>query len=102
MNGREDIDGPWEARKDSCGFGYKGTWVVTGSDSTDGSLTITEQWGARCCGCVPNPVPKTHKMQKDGPGGWSGTKGCKPIFLKKVSEHELRHMTTDGMMTMLR
>ena len=94
------IGGNWDARKQHCSCGYEAVWTVTPVDGWD-EIKVEEQAGAKCCGCVPNCFLKTHKMKRDG-DEWKGRLGGKPISLKKTSENELAHMTTDGPMVMTR
>ena len=93
------IDGEWDARKLHCACGYEATWMVREDGDT---LTVTEQPGAKCCGFVPNCFRKTHRMQAAGANEWRGRLGGKNIKLVKVSDTELEHQTTDGMMQLTR
>ena len=99
------IEGDWNATRDCMGCGYTGTWTIVVVD--DEKIVVSEQCGSRCCGCVPNPCPKTgccaHHMKKTGDEStWSGSLGGKPIKLTKNADGTLHHLTTDGPMTMKR
>ena len=93
------LDGLWDARKDYCSFGYTAQWEI--AESGD-ELTVTEQAGSKCCGCVPNCFRKTHNMTKISEGVWQGKLGFKKISLTVRGPNDLAHMTTDGAMTMTR
>jgi hypothetical protein len=95
------LDGEWNASKDCCAMGYHGTWIITGSESSD-EITIVEQPGSGCCGFIPNCFRKTHHMTKAGEGIWKGRLGFKNISLTVRDDGTLAHMTTDGPMTMTR
>ena len=102
MSTMSDIEGDWNAVKTGiCACGYTAVWKVAVDNENDG-IIVKEQMGAKCCGCVPNPVLKTHKMKKAGDGVYQGTLGFKPIRLEKRSDKELYHVTTDGPMIMTR
>ena len=100
--GASGIDGEWDAKKDCCSMGYTATWVVT---ETGDELTVDEQPGSHCCGCVPNCCRKTgrwaHKMTKSG-DEWKGRLGGKNIRLTIKDQNTLAFVTTDGPMTMTR
>ena len=96
------IQGDWEATKVHCACGYHAVWTVTPVGEGWDEITVVEQPGAGCCGCVPNPCRKTHKMKRTADDEWKGRLGGKPIMLSKTSDKELRHMTTDGPMVMTR
>ena len=101
MSKAPGIGGNWDARKEHCSCGYQAVCKVTPVDGWD-EITVEEQPGANCCGGVPNCFRKAHRMKKSGVDEWKGRLGCKPISLKKVSEKELKHVTTDGPMVMTR
>ena len=102
MSNDPGIGGDWDARKEHCGCGYEAVWKVTPVDGWD-KITVVEQPGSKCCGCVPNLIRKTHEMTRVGNSDeWKGSLGFKPVTLKKTSEKELAHMTTDGPMVMTR
>mmetsp|Transcript_19388 Transcript_19388/g.29167 ORF Transcript_19388/g.29167 Transcript_19388/m.29167 type:complete len:111 (-) Transcript_19388:193-525(-) len=96
------LDGAWSARKDYCSFGYEAVWVI--SSWQDDELTATEQRGSKCCGFVPNCFLKTHRMKKVRDGHWEGTLGYKKVSITQVPDNpnQLRHVTTDGLMTLTR
>ena len=96
------IQGDWKAEKMHCACGYHAIWTVTPDNEKWDAITIKEQPGAGCCGCIPNPCLKTHKMTRTGECEWKGRLGGKTIALRKTSDAELRHMTTDGPMIMTR
>jgi len=96
-----DLNGDWNARKLHCAAGYEAVWRIEMSEG-DEKLTITEQKGAKCCFCVPNLFLKSHFMEKSGENTWEGRLGFKKIAITKVSDDELDHLTTDGMMKMTR
>ena len=96
------IEGDWEARKLYCTCGYHAVWTVSSLGDSWEQIKVVEQPGAHCCGCVPNPCRKTHKMKRTGDDEWKGRLGGKPIALSKTTDKELRHMTTDGPMIMTR
>ena len=102
--------GLYSSRKISCSCGYQANWRITVNDKGDG-LVVKEQSGAKCCFVVPNCFLKTHYLSPDVEDGkltgtrvWKGTLGCKPIWVKKVSDDPvvLEHMTTDGMCELTR
>ena len=94
-----NLSGPWNAHKECCDFGYSGVWEITQNGD---KLTIVEQPGAHCCFCVPNCFLKTHNLTRTGERKWEGTLCMKPVWIEKVSETELKHMTTDGLFTLTR
>ena len=97
------IEGEWSAQpapEHWCGCGYTGTWTITAVDEE--RITVSEHCGSHCCGCVPNPCPKTERMRRVGDGEWTGTLGFKPVSIKTRTDAELYHMTPDGLMIMAR
>ena len=71
------------------------------------TLTIREQAGT-CCGFIPNCIKKTHNMAREEGTCWGvkhsykGRLMGKTVCLEIVSDTEMRHLTTDGLMTMTR
>jgi hypothetical protein len=59
MSSSPGIEDNWNATG-NCG--YTAVWHISIKD--DESIVVKEQPGAKCCGCVPNPNLKTHKMKK--------------------------------------
>ena len=97
------IEGDYHAKKQHMACGYTSTWTVV----QDGDkIVVSEHCGSFCCGCVPNPCPKTgclaHRMTKSGDDSWAGRMGGKPISLTKKPDGTLHHVTTDGPMIMTR
>ena len=41
-------------------------------------------------------------MVREDENTWTGTLGCRRIYVKRISEDELRHWTTDGWFTLIR
>lgn len=94
------LEGVWEARKvGACAWGYRARWVVTAEGD---ALTVAEQPGSGCCGCVPNCILKTHRLSRASEREWRGTLCYKPVGITVKSDDELSHMTTDGLMVMTR
>mmetsp|Transcript_81 Transcript_81/g.142 ORF Transcript_81/g.142 Transcript_81/m.142 type:complete len:106 (-) Transcript_81:230-547(-) len=97
------LNGAWTQTK-TC---YKGEWVIQVADDGE-SMTITEQPGSFCCGCVPNVFRKTHRMNRTSGiyrginYTYQGKLGGKKVFIEIVSKNEIKHMTTDGLMVMRR
>jgi len=97
------IDGDWNSKK-AC---YKGVWRIDVADDRE-SLLIVEQPGSLCCGCIPNCIRKTHHMKRESGTCWGiqysykGKLGGKTVCIEVVSPTEIKHMTTDGLMTMTR
>ena len=97
-----DINGLWNSSK-AC---YKGVSLVEVAE--DGkSLTIKEQKG-QCCGCIPNCIMKTYKMKQESGKifginyTYKGRLGGKTVCLEIISPTKMRHLTTDGLMTLTR
>ena len=98
------IEGEWDARKEHLGCGYTSVWTITVLDEE--RIVVSEHWGSKCCGCIPNPCPKrgifAHRMKKVDNDSWAGRMGGKPLKLTIKNEKELHHLTTDGPMIMTR
>ena len=96
------IDGDYSAKKEHMNCGYTSTWTVRSLDGD--SIVLREHCGSYCCGCVPNPCPKTgclaHRMVRSSDGVWEGRLGGKPLRLTKQADGTLHHMTSDGPMIM--
>ena len=84
-----------------------GVWRVAVAEDK-GPHTVAEQNCLFFCGCVPNCIGKAHKM-----GRWesracgrdyayTGRHGGKLVFLNIVSEAEMKHMATNGLLTITR
>ena len=43
-----------------------------------------------------------YRMVREDENTWGGTLGCRRIYVKRISEDELRHWTTDGWFTLTR
>lgn len=99
MDSGSSLEGDWNSTKDCCGFGYSAVWKIT---VTGDNMVMREQSGSHCCFFVPNPILKTHRMEREDENTWAGTLGCRRIYVKKVGEDELRHWTTDGWFTLVR
>ena len=88
--------GEWRATKDVCAFGYTAVWSIA---EEHGGLVARENCGAHCCGCVPNPFPKTLRLTRQGGATeWQGTQGCHTIGLapSEPDDGTLRLVTKDG------
>ena len=111
------IEGDWSTQIVYCNLGYRSTWTVNLLEEGEEAI-IEEQCGSYCLGCVSNCVPKrgcfSHQMEKvqtttftttgayaEG-SRWEGRLCGKPMKLTKVSDTELKSLTTEGPMRMTR
>ena len=101
--GTIDINGDWDQTK-AC---YKGVWRIEVQEGGE-AITIVEQPGSYCCGCVPNCIRKRHKMKREAGSSWGvnyqykGKLGGKTVCIEIVSATKIKHLTTDGLMIMTR
>ena len=97
-----NINGLWSSSK----LGYESVWHVE-VDPGGESLSMVEQSG-KCCGFLPNCILKTHHMQREKGEiygiqySYKGRLGGKVVCLEITSNTSMRHLTTDGLMTMTR
>merc|ERR1712227_966607 len=99
MTDQFQLSGEWNSHKEHCSFGYQGVWEIRENRE---DLVVREIPGSKCCFCVPNCFPKTHRMKKINENEWRGTCGWKTVSITRISDNKLSHMTTDGLFTLTR
>eukprot|EP00729_Bicosta_minor_P028021 gene28021-2389_t len=88
------LDGLWDARKHNCAMGYTAQFMI--ATGADGSITISEQPGAHCCGCMPNCFGQTMTILKVSEGEYSSKYYGRTVKATVISDNEILFNGTDG------